>query len=70
MLLGIPNMFSTFFLLGALAELPGIIVYPLTNVGIIFLTSIAASIIWKEHPNKPGIWALVSGSVAIILLSL
>lgn len=67
-ILGIPNVFSTFFLLLALAALPAIIVYPLVNIGIILLTTIGASIIWKEKLNTFGRWALVCGVMAIFLL--
>ncbi len=70
LVLGIPNVFSTIFLLAALAILPAILVYPLMNVGIIILTTALAFIIWKEKLNRWGIFALVSGSIAILLLSL
>jgi len=68
--LGVPNVFSTIFLLGALALLPAILVYPLINVGIIILTTLLAFIIWKEKLNRWGILALVSGVFAIIFLSI
>ncbi len=68
-ILGIPNVFSSFFLLGALAELPGILVYPTVNIGIIVLTTIAAILIWKEKVNTFGRFALLCGVIAIFLLS-
>ena len=68
--LGVPNVFSTVFLLGALALLPAILVYPLTNVGIILFTTVLAFIIWKEKLNRWGVLALVSGLLAILFLSL
>ena len=67
--LGVPNVFSTVFLLGALALLPAILVYPLTNVGIILFTTVLAFIIWKEKLNRWGVLALVSGLLAILFLS-
>lgn len=70
LLLGIPNIFSTVFLLGALALLPAILVYPLMNVGIILFTTVAAFIIWKEKLNRWGVLALASGLLAILFLSL
>jgi len=70
LVLGIPNVFSTIFLLAALAILPAILIYPLMNVGIIILTTVLAFIIWKEKLNRWGILALASGSIAILLLSL
>ncbi|TFG99302.1 MAG: hypothetical protein E4H13_09000 [Calditrichales bacterium] len=69
-ILGIPNMFSTFFMLLALSLLPAIVVYPLTNIGIILFTAIGARLIWKERLNRYGKLALISGILAIALLSL
>jgi len=67
-ILGVPNMFSTFFILLALAQLPAIVVYPMTNIGIILLTALGAAVIWKEKLNMYGKWALISGIIAIIFL--
>lgn len=69
-ILGIPNIFSSYFLLGALGELPGVIVYPAANIGIILLTTFGAWLIWKENINNFGRLALLSGVAAIILLSI
>ena len=68
--LGIPNVFSSYFLLSALNEMQGIVVYPVTNIGIILLTTMAALVIWHETLNRSGRWALISGIVAIFLLSI
>jgi len=68
--LGVPNLFSTYFLLGALSMLPAIIVYPVVNVGIIIFTAIFAYLIWKEGINVLGKWALLTGVIAIVFLSL
>ena len=67
--LGIPNVFSTIFLLGALALVPAILVYPLINVGIIIFTTLLAFMIWKEKLNRWGVLALTSGILAIVFLS-
>jgi len=67
--LGIPNIFSSFFLLGALEKLPAIMVYPVTNIGIILLTALGAVLIFKERINTFGKLALLSGIIAIILLT-
>lgn len=68
--LGVPNVFSTIFLLAALTVLPAILVYPLMNVGIILFTTLLAFLIWKEKLNRWGILALSSGILAILFLSL
>lgn len=69
-ILGIPNLFSSFFLLSALAVLPGIVVYPAANIGIILLTALGALLIWGERLNKAGVMALLSGILSIMLLTL
>lgn len=67
-LLGIPNVFSTIFLLGALNQISAIIVYPVMNIGVILVTTISAYLIWKETLNGYGIAAVVLGTAAILLL--
>ncbi len=69
-MLGVPNIFSSFFLIGALNSLPGIIVYPVVNIGIIVLTTILAMLIWKEKVDIFGTGALIFGILAIILLNI
>lgn len=68
--LGIPNVFSTIFLLAALNSLPAMMVYPVMNIGVILFTTISAYIIWKERLNKFGISAIILGTAAILLLGL
>ena len=68
--LGVPNVFSTIFLLGALTYFPAILVYPTINIGIIILTALGAYAFWKEKLDKAGIAALTTGITAIILLSI
>jgi multidrug transporter EmrE-like cation transporter len=70
LVLGVPNVLSTFFLLGALSLLPAILVYPIMNVGIIVFTTLLAFVIWKEKLNRWGVLALTSGLLAILFLSL
>ena len=68
--LGVPNVLSTIFLLAALSQLPAIFVYPSINIGIIIFTAIGAYALWREGMNKSGIAALISGVIAILLLSI
>ncbi len=70
LLLGIPNIFSSYFMLDALNTLPAVIVYPAINIGIIVLTTLAAFLIWKERLNVYGWWAMGFGISAIYLLSI
>ncbi|NWG27815.1 MAG: EamA family transporter [Ignavibacteriaceae bacterium] len=68
--LGIPNVLSTFFLLSALEALPAIFVYPVMNIGVIVITAVVAYLIWKEQINPYGKIALAVGIAAILLLKL
>ena len=68
-ILGVPNVYSTFFLIGALTQLPAVLVFPLTNIGIIILTAILARLIFKERLNKYGIYSLVLGVISILFLT-
>jgi drug/metabolite transporter (DMT)-like permease len=70
LVLGIPNVFSSYFMLDALSSLPAVIVYPAINIGIIVLTTFAAFLIWKEKLNIYGWWAMGFGITAIYFLSI
>jgi drug/metabolite transporter (DMT)-like permease len=69
-MLGIPNVFSTIFLLAVLSALPAMIVYPVMNIGVILITTISAFLIWKESLNGYGIAAVILGTAAILLLGM
>ena len=69
-ILGVPNVYSTIFLIGALSQLPAILVFPLTNIGIILLTALLAGLIFKERLNQYGTISLLLGLIAILFLSI
>ena len=69
-ILGVPNVYSTIFLIGALTQLPAVLVFPLTNIGIIILTAILATVIFKERLNRYGIYSLMLGLISIIFLTI
>jgi len=69
-ILGVPNVYSTYFLIAALGQLPAIIVYPSTNIGIIVVTTFLATMIFKESLNKYAHFSLAVGIVSIVLLTL
>lgn len=68
--LGVPNLFASYFLIDALHQLPGIVVYPLVNVSIIGLTVLGGILIWREHINRTGWISLGLAALSIILLSI
>lgn len=69
MMLGVPNIFSSFFLIGALELIPGYITFPLVNISVIVLTGISARLLFKESLNRYGMLSIASGIIAIILMS-
>lgn len=69
-ILGIPNIFSSYFLIEALAEIPAIIVYPVVNIGIILLTALLAMLLFAEKIGFYAKLAVVLGIISIILLGL
>ncbi len=70
LVLGVPNIFSSFFLIDALKQIPAIIVFPSINIGVIIFTAFGAFIFFKESFNNYGRIALLIGLIAIGFLSL
>lgn len=70
MIMGIPNIYSSYFLIGALKNFPAVFVYPFVNMSIIILTSFIVKYFWDEKWNIFSKIALAAGVLAIILLSL
>jgi len=69
--LGIPNYGSMLFLLLAFGGgLEGSFVFPVTNVGIILLTTIGAVWLFHEHLSKLNWIGVALAAAAIILISL
>ncbi len=63
--IGVPNYFSSRFLLSALGSMPAVIVYPAFSVGAIALIAVIGILFFRE---KPGLRKLIA--VGIIALSL
>ena len=64
-LVGIPNFFSTKFLLRALDALPGVIAYPTFSVGTLLVVTMTGAIAFRERLSKKQ-WI----AVAVILAAL
>lgn len=69
-LIGIPNYFSARFLLGALAEISAVVVYPVYSVATIVVISAAGMLLFKEKISnrKKAALGLIMG--ALVLLNL
>ena len=70
MIIGIPNYFSSRFLLLALTKIPAILVYPIYSVGTIILITLIGCIFFKEVLSKQKQWALLCIVLAICLLNI
>ncbi len=68
--LGVINLYSSYFFMKALQELPGIVVYPTNGIGIILLSAITSMIIWKERLTGNNYIFIVLASLALLLIYL
>ena len=68
-LIGIPNFFSAKFLLGALAELPAVVVYPSFSVATLLVVTLAGVIAFKERLSKIQWTALAAIVAALVCLN-
>jgi drug/metabolite transporter (DMT)-like permease len=67
-LIGIVNLYSSFFLLLALENLSGALVFSATNMLNVFLGTLLGVFYWKDHLKRNQIWGLGLAILAIILL--
>ena len=68
--MGIPNIFSSYFLIEALKSFPAVFVYPVVNISIIIFTSFVVKVFWNEIWNKYSRLALIAGIISILFLSI
>ncbi len=69
-LVGIPNYFSTRFLLLSLSSLPAVIVYPVVSAGTIILVSVAGVFLFQEKLSRRKLIALGIICLALVLLNI
>jgi multidrug transporter EmrE-like cation transporter len=69
LVLGVPNFFSSYFLLKALAEIPAYVVFPFINIGIIIITALTGRLLFKEELGSKKIALILLGIIAIFFLS-
>ena len=68
--IGVPNFFSSQFMLQALATVPGVIAYPVYSVAGILLVTLAGVVFFRERLQKRQWTALGIILIALILLNL
>jgi uncharacterized membrane protein len=71
-LLGIPNLFSIWFLLLTIGKsnLSGAVVFPVNNSGIVLLSVVVAAVFFQEHFTLKKWLGLIIAIISIVLLSL
>ena len=70
LILGVPNFFSSWFLIAALEQLSAAVVFPVWSVAGLLLSALAAVMIWKERPGRDGWRGIALATVAVVLLGL
>jgi drug/metabolite transporter (DMT)-like permease len=69
LLMGVPNFFSSYFLLKALGHIPAYVVFPFLNVGMIILSALAGWLLFKEKLNRKKMILLLMGIAAVLVLT-
>lgn len=67
--IGIPNYLCAFFVLGALREMPAVIVYPTYSAGTIVLVTLVGMLFFKEKLSRRKLIALGMILAALVLLN-
>jgi drug/metabolite transporter (DMT)-like permease len=69
-LMGAANVLQAVFLLKALRELPGIVVFPVSAALGIVVNALASMLFWQERPRPAGWLGLGLAVAAVVLLNL
>lgn len=68
-LLGLPNLGSLVFLVRALAQLDGSLVFPINNMGIVLCSSLLGSLLFRQPLTRWSIFGISSAVLGIWLIS-
>lgn len=67
---GVPNYFSSFFLLGSVTRLPSFLVYPIFSTGTIIVVMLVSTLLFRERPTKKQTTGIAMILLALVLLNL
>lgn len=70
MAVGVPNLFSSYFLIAALRELPASVAFPVFSSGSVALIAAGATVIYKDRLSRYGWSAIALTMVALVLINL
>lgn len=68
--LGIPNFTASYFLLRALEQLPGVVLFPAMNAAVVLGVTTVAVTVWREIPRRITAIGLALAAFALVLLGL
>ena len=66
--LGIINLFSSYFFMKALQIFPGIVVYPINGIGIILGSAFTSLFLWKERLTGTNYIFIALASLALVMI--
>lgn len=69
-MVGLPNLFSSYFLIDALEALPASLVFPAFSAGSILLITVLSYVIFKEQLHKKDWIAVIATTAGLILMNL
>ena len=67
--IGICNLLGSHYLLRALGELPGVIVFPVATAASIVLATLVGVGVWREPLSRPGVAGLVLAVASVLLVN-
>ncbi len=68
LVLGVPNLFSTIFMLMALQNVPASIAFPFVNLTVILGSTLCGLLFWKERIRGLALAGLIAAAAALVLL--
>ena len=69
-LVGVPNLFSSFFLILALNKLKATLVFPLYSVGSMLVIILLSALIFKEKLHKKDWFSILLTCIALVLINI
>lgn len=67
--LGLFNVFAAYFFMRAIAELSGVVVFPLNGIGVILFSTLIGVLVWKEKLAPRNYIALALAVAALLFLA-